>query len=65
MDQYYKHQKLNSLQLVNFAEEKLVDHLDELVCMYISTSDLSYYDEAKELYCYILESYIIHLVDKK
>ncbi len=65
MSNYYKLRKLISLQLMNFTEKKLMEHLDELVCSYITTSDQSYYDEAKELYYYILESYIVYLVDKK
>lgn len=59
--QYYRNNKLPALQFLNFATESDLEHLDELIYLYIKTGKKYYYKAAKEFYIYILERYIVRL----
>jgi len=57
--QYYRNNKLPALQFLNFATESDLEHLDELIYLYIKTGKKYYYKAAKEFYIYILERFIV------
>ena len=59
IDQYYKNNKKNNLQLLKIADIKYIEHLDHTIFHYVKTKNKKYLNEAKELYIYLLESCLI------
>lgn len=59
--QYYKNRKSSKLQLIALADEKLLDHFDQLILEYITTKNSDVYAEAKEIYIYFLETCVLKL----
>ncbi len=59
IDQFYQHKRTAMLQLAHLAEPKILNHLDELLFQFLATDDQTTYQQAKDIYMFMLESCVV------
>lgn len=65
IDQFYNNHKPSSLQLASLTDEKMLHHLDKAIFEYASKGGKFRLDAIKEIYIFLLKSWVIKLALNK
>ena len=65
IDQFYSNRRPSSLQLNSLTDEKMLHHLDKAILEYLIKGGKSRLDAVREIYVYLLESWVIKLALNK
>jgi len=61
IDQFYVNHKPSSLQLASLTDAKMLQHLDKAILDYISKGGKDRLNAIRELYVFLLESWVVKL----